>query len=102
MLGGMNPAGCKVVGFKRPKPEELDHDFLWRVHPHLPAKGEVRSSIDPTTKTFSCGSPLHRPTYGPNVRVDQRLERLLVTENDTTVLKFFLYPRSNWPASSCA
>src|SRR5215471_6783905 len=41
MLAGMNPAGCRVVGFKRPKPEELDHDFLWRVHPHLPAKGEV-------------------------------------------------------------
>ena len=41
MLSGMNPAGCRVVGFKRPKPEELDHDFLWRVHPHLPAKGEV-------------------------------------------------------------
>src|SRR5258708_3039797 len=41
ILSGMNPAGCRVVGFKRPKPEELDHDFLWRVHPHLPAKGEV-------------------------------------------------------------
>ena len=39
ILSGMNPAGCRVVGFKRPKPEELDHDFLWRVHPHLPGEG---------------------------------------------------------------
>ena len=28
ILAGMNPADCRVVGFKRPKPEELDHDFL--------------------------------------------------------------------------
>ena len=41
ILTGMNPAGCRVVGFKQPKPDELAHDFLWRVHPHLPAKGEV-------------------------------------------------------------
>src|SRR5215472_12784543 len=37
VLGIMNPAGCRTVAFKRPKPEELGHDFLWRVHPHLPA-----------------------------------------------------------------
>src|SRR5207244_8767857 len=41
LMSGMNPAGCRITGFKVPKPEELDHDFLWRVHPHLPAKGEV-------------------------------------------------------------
>src|SRR6202007_2633765 len=41
ILTGMNPAGCRVVGFKQPKPEELGHDFLWRVHPHAPAKGET-------------------------------------------------------------
>ena len=41
ILTGMNPAGCRVVGFRQPKPEELGHDFLWRVHPHAPAKGET-------------------------------------------------------------
>src|SRR2546429_3102072 len=38
---GMNPAGCISVGFKQPTPKELAHDFLWRVHPHVPAKGSV-------------------------------------------------------------
>lgn len=36
---GLNPQGCIVTGFKKPTPEELAHDFLWRVHDHVPAKG---------------------------------------------------------------
>jgi len=38
---GINPAGCVLSDFKQPTPEELAHDFLWRVHPHVPAKGSV-------------------------------------------------------------
>ena len=57
IFSGMNPAGCRVVGFKRPKQEELDHDFLWRVHPHLPAKGEVtifnRSHYEDVSTAFT-------------------------------------------------
>src|SRR5260370_26817371 len=34
VITGLNPAGCKVVGFKQPTSIELSHDFLWRVHPH--------------------------------------------------------------------
>ncbi len=41
VLGGMNPQGCRVYAFKAPSREELAHDFLWRVHAHTPAKGEV-------------------------------------------------------------
>jgi PPK2 family polyphosphate:nucleotide phosphotransferase len=33
--------GVKTTSFKVPTPEELSHDFLWRVHPHAPAKGQV-------------------------------------------------------------
>jgi polyphosphate kinase 2 (PPK2 family) len=36
-----NPQGTSVVSFKQPTPIELDHDFLWRVHPHAPPKGWV-------------------------------------------------------------
>ena len=36
-----NPQGARVVGFKQPTPEERAHDFLWRVHPHAPGKGEI-------------------------------------------------------------
>src|SRR5262245_34656572 len=37
----LNPQGASVTSFKAPTPMERDHDFLWRVHPHAPAKGWV-------------------------------------------------------------
>jgi PPK2 family polyphosphate:nucleotide phosphotransferase len=41
VFGPMNPQGCRAVSFKAPSAEELSHDFLWRIHREVPAKGEV-------------------------------------------------------------
>lgn len=41
VFAGVNPQGLRVRSFKEPSPEERDHDFLWRVHPHVPARGEI-------------------------------------------------------------
>jgi PPK2 family polyphosphate:nucleotide phosphotransferase len=41
VFSAFNPQGCTVTGFKAPTPEELRHDYLWRVHRHAPARGEV-------------------------------------------------------------
>ena len=38
---GVNPAGVTVTSFKSPSEEELAHDFLWRVHRRVPARGEI-------------------------------------------------------------
>jgi PPK2 family polyphosphate:nucleotide phosphotransferase len=38
---GLNPSGVHVATFKAPTSEELDHDFLWRIHPHTPANGRM-------------------------------------------------------------
>jgi PPK2 family polyphosphate:nucleotide phosphotransferase len=38
---GLNPQGCRVVSFKAPAANELAHDYLWRVHANLPARGEI-------------------------------------------------------------
>jgi PPK2 family polyphosphate:nucleotide phosphotransferase len=38
---GVNPTGVRVASFKAPTETELAHDFLWRVHPHTPASGEI-------------------------------------------------------------
>jgi PPK2 family polyphosphate:nucleotide phosphotransferase len=38
---GLNPQGCRVVSFKAPTSTELAHDYLWRVHAALPARGEI-------------------------------------------------------------
>jgi PPK2 family polyphosphate:nucleotide phosphotransferase len=94
IFAGMNPAGCRVVGFKRPKQEDLDHDFLWRVHPHLPAKGEV-SIFNRSHYEDVLVVRVHRPAqvhlWSKRYALINDFEKLLVTENDTTVLKFFLY-----------
>jgi PPK2 family polyphosphate:nucleotide phosphotransferase len=39
---GVNPLGCRVQPFKAPTPEELAHDFLWRIHKHTPEKGMIQ------------------------------------------------------------
>lgn len=41
VMSGVNPAGCQVYAFKKPSPEELDHDFLWRVQQCLPERGRI-------------------------------------------------------------
>ena len=41
VMSGVNPQGVKVVGFRKPSAEELDHDFLWRMNKVLPARGEI-------------------------------------------------------------
>ncbi len=38
---GLNPQGCRVIGFKAPNSEELGHHFLWRPMRYLPPKGLV-------------------------------------------------------------
>jgi len=94
IISGMNPAGCRVVAFKQPTREDLRHDFLWRVHPHVPAKGEIaifnRSHYEDVLVVR-----VHNLTAG-NVWLERYdlindFERFLVVENNTKVLKFFLY-----------
>ncbi|GAA3810181.1 PPK2 family polyphosphate kinase [Nocardioides panacisoli] len=40
-VGLMDPQGVRITSFKAPTPEELEHDFLWRVHRALPGPGYV-------------------------------------------------------------
>jgi PPK2 family polyphosphate:nucleotide phosphotransferase len=39
VMSGVSPQGVQVTSFKAPGPEELDHDFLWRIIRALPARG---------------------------------------------------------------
>jgi PPK2 family polyphosphate:nucleotide phosphotransferase len=38
---GVNPQGVKVHPFGKPTEEELAHDYLWRIHQHTPANGQI-------------------------------------------------------------
>jgi PPK2 family polyphosphate:nucleotide phosphotransferase len=94
VLTGMNPSGCVSVNFKQPTAKELSHDFLWRVHPHVPVKGSVaifnRSHYEDVLV-----ARVHDlvPEKVWSKRYDQinDFEQLIATENNTTILKFFLH-----------
>ncbi len=90
---GLNPQGCVVTGFKKPTPEELAHDFLWRVHDHAPAKGMMgifnRSHYEDVliVRVHGWASP---------TVLEQRYEHInefeqLLAENGTRILKIMLH-----------
>ena len=41
VMSGLNPQGVQVYSFKQPSAEELDHDYLWRIHRCLPQRGNI-------------------------------------------------------------
>lgn len=41
VMTGINPQTFRIVSFKAPSVEELDHDFLWRIHREIPPRGSV-------------------------------------------------------------
>lgn len=93
VMSGVNPQGCKVVSFKTPSAEELGHDFLWRVHQKVPSKGQIgifnRSHYEDVLVTRVHG-------WVTDKVVKQRYNQIrefeeLLTENGTTILKFFLH-----------
>lgn len=41
VMSGVNPQSFQITSFKQPSSEELDHDFLWRIHKAVPRRGEI-------------------------------------------------------------
>ena len=41
VIGGMNPQGVLITGFKQPTPVERRHGFLWRIRKRLPGEGQI-------------------------------------------------------------
>jgi PPK2 family polyphosphate:nucleotide phosphotransferase len=41
VVGMCGPIGVQYTAFKKPTPEELEHDFLWRIRPKLPGPGVI-------------------------------------------------------------
>jgi PPK2 family polyphosphate:nucleotide phosphotransferase len=93
LFTGMNPQGTRVVGFKQPSAEESAHDFLWRVHQHAPARGEVviynRSHYEDVL-VVRVHELVPRETWSKRYELINDFERLLAA-NGTRVLKFYLH-----------
>jgi PPK2 family polyphosphate:nucleotide phosphotransferase len=89
---GVNPQGCTVASFKAPTSTELAHDYLWRVHAVLPARGEIgifnRSHYEDVVAVRMLElAPEKVWKRRPGHIVEW--ERLLVDEG-TTIVKVFL------------
>jgi PPK2 family polyphosphate:nucleotide phosphotransferase len=89
---GVNPQGVRVWSFKAPTPEELDHDFLWRVHRRVPGKGMIavfnRSHYEDVLV-------VRVKRLVPEAVWSRRYEQInefeqLLAESGTRILKFFL------------
>ncbi len=105
VMTGVNPQGVTVTAFKQPGPEDLAHDFLWRINRALPARGMIgifnRSHYEEVLVTRVHPEILARQHMPPSLTGgkkfwDHRLsdiagfERHLARQG-TLVLKFFLH-----------
>ncbi|MGB8859371.1 MAG: PPK2 family polyphosphate kinase [Ilumatobacteraceae bacterium] len=92
MLSGLNPAGFRISAFGVPGGPETRHDYLWRVHSEVPAKGQIgifnRSHYEDVlvvrVKNF-----VPKSVWSKRYDHIRGFEQLLVDEG-TTVIKCFL------------
>jgi len=90
---GVNPNGTRVANFKQPAGEELEHDYLWRVHKQVPAKGELvifnRSHYEEVL-IVRVHKLVPEEVWKPRYDQINDFEAMLA-ENGTTILKFYLH-----------
>jgi PPK2 family polyphosphate:nucleotide phosphotransferase len=93
VAGYLNPRGVNVVSFGVPTAEEREHDFLWRVHCHMPRLGEFsifnRSHYEDVLVVRVHGlvpKDLWKKRYGHIADFEA-----LLAEQGTIVLKYFLH-----------
>jgi PPK2 family polyphosphate:nucleotide phosphotransferase len=93
VMRGFNPVGTRVVSFKKPSEEELDHDFLWRVHAKVPARGETvvfnRSHYEDVL-IVRVHDLVPKSVWRKRYDQINAFERML-SENGTVIIKFFLH-----------
>nr|NIT13408.1 polyphosphate kinase [Candidatus Dadabacteria bacterium] len=91
---GVNPMGCFVKAWKVPTLEEFSHDFLWRIHEHVPPLGMIhifnRSHYEDLIVPLINDS-LSKKRFENRCRFINSFEELLIEENNTLIFKFFLH-----------
>ena len=102
VLSGVNPAGCQVFSFKAPSDEDLDHDFLWRIHRRAPERGRIgvfnRSHYEEVlvVKVNPSFLESQRLPRQPKDIFEERYESIRdfekhLARNGTAIVKFFLH-----------
>lgn len=93
VMRGVNPQGCVVTPFKAPTPEELAHDYLWRVHKVVPPKrmiGIFNRSHYEDVLVVRVHSLVPKEVWSQRYEQINQFEKHL-TENGVAILKFFLH-----------
>ena len=93
VLSNVNPQGCQVVSFKEPTREELNHDFLWRVHkvtPGLGTMGIFNRSHYEDVLIARVHNLVPEKVWSKRYNETNHFEHLLA-DNRTIILKFFLH-----------
>jgi PPK2 family polyphosphate:nucleotide phosphotransferase len=93
IFSGVNPQGCQVTSFKQPSAEELQHDYLWRVHRAAPARGKIeifnRSHYEEVL-VVRVHQNLSKDDVRERFQAINDFEKMLAN-NGTAILKFFLH-----------
>ncbi|MES2126576.1 MAG: PPK2 family polyphosphate kinase [Pseudomonadota bacterium] len=93
LFSTVSPMGLRAVGFKQPSEAELAHDYLWRVHGQVPAKGEIvifnRSHYEDVLVTRVHGLVDAKECKRRYAQI-RDFERMLV-ETGTVIVKLFLH-----------
>jgi PPK2 family polyphosphate:nucleotide phosphotransferase len=93
LMTGINPQGVRVEGFKAPSANELDRDYLWRLHRVTPRRGEIgifnRSHYEDIVTTQVLGI-IDADHARRRMRHVVEWERMLVDEG-TAVVKIWLH-----------
>ena len=93
VMAGVNPQGCTVTPFKKPTPEELGHDYLWRVHKAVPQFGDIgifnRSHYEDVL-VVRVHNLVPKDVWSKRYDEINEFEKTL-TENNVKILKFFLH-----------
>ena len=90
---GLDPSGVELTNFKAPSVEELDHDFLWRIHRATPRKGAIgvwnRSHYEDVLVP-RVHKQITRKVWRERYEDINAFEKLL-SRQGVTILKFFLH-----------
>jgi PPK2 family polyphosphate:nucleotide phosphotransferase len=93
VFDGVNPQGVRVASFKVPTSLELDHDFLWRIHQHVPGRGEIaifnRSHYEDVL-IVRVHNLVPKKIWKKRYEHINAFEHMLADEG-TIILKFFLH-----------
>ncbi len=88
-----NPQGVDVASFKKPTSEELAHDYLWRIHKHSPAKGNItvfnRSHYEDVL-VVRVRELVEEQVWRKRYEHIRNFEQLLADEG-TTIVKIYLH-----------